>query len=118
MTTIASSTTNPVASVMPNRVSVLMENPSSLTNAKVPINETGIVTAGMIVLRQSSRNTKITRMTSTDSFDQGHENVADRFTHSVGGIESDFVFHPWRKVFRKPFQFHQRTAIDVQRVRI
>jgi len=32
-------------------------------NAKVPISETGIVTAGMIVARQSSRNRKITRIT-------------------------------------------------------
>src|SRR5208283_1658023 len=63
MTTMASSTTRPVASVMPNRVSVLMEKPSSLTKAKVPMSETGMVTAGMMVERQSSRKTKMTRMT-------------------------------------------------------
>ncbi len=65
ITTIASSTTSPVASVMPNSVSVLIENPSSLTNANVPISDTGMVTAGIKVLRQSSRKTKITRITST-----------------------------------------------------
>src|ERR1035438_5358258 len=48
MTTIASSTTSPVARVIPNRVSELMEKSNILTKAKVPINETGIVTAGMI----------------------------------------------------------------------
>ena len=64
MTTMASSTTRPVASVMPNRVRVLMEKPSSFTKAKVPMSETGMVTAGMSVVRQSSRNTKMTRMTS------------------------------------------------------
>jgi hypothetical protein len=37
---------------------------SSLTKAKVPMRETGMVTAGMRVVRQSSRNTKMTRMTS------------------------------------------------------
>src|SRR5215212_4982405 len=37
ITTIASSTTRPVASVMPNRVSVLIENPNNFTNAYVPI---------------------------------------------------------------------------------
>src|SRR5262249_1336227 len=63
MTTMASSTTSPVASVIPNSVNVLIENPSSFTNANVPISETGIVTEGMIVLRQSSRKTKITSTT-------------------------------------------------------
>src|SRR5580700_994323 len=63
MTTIASSTTSPVASVIPNSVSELMEKSNILTKAKVPINETGIVTAGMIVARQSSRKKKITTMT-------------------------------------------------------
>ena len=63
ITTIASSTTSPVASVIPNSVSELMEKSKTRMNANVPISETGIVTAGMIVARQSSRNRKITRMT-------------------------------------------------------
>jgi hypothetical protein len=65
ITTMASSTTRPVASVMPNRVRVLMEKPSSFTKANVPMSDTGMVTAGMSVLRQSSRKTKMTRITST-----------------------------------------------------
>ncbi len=70
ITTIASSTTSPVASTMPNSVKVLMENPSNLINANVPIRETGIVTAGISVLRQSCRNrniTIITKMTASTS---------------------------------------------------
>src|SRR5215469_3320337 len=63
MTTIASSTTSPVASVIPKRVSELMEKPNILMNANVPISETGIVTAGIMVARQSSRKRKITTMT-------------------------------------------------------
>ena len=63
MTTMASSTTSPVASVMPNSVSELMEKPKILMKAKVPISETGMVTAGMMVARQSSRKRKITMMT-------------------------------------------------------
>ena len=51
MTTIASSTTRPVASVSPNSVSVLIEKPNSFTNANVPMSETGIVMAGMSTLR-------------------------------------------------------------------
>ena len=65
ITTIASSTTMPVARMMPKSVSVLMEKPISFTNANVPMSETGIVIAGMSVLRQVCRNTKMTRTTST-----------------------------------------------------
>ena len=65
ITTIASSTTMPVASMMPKSVSVLIEKPNSLTNANVPTSDTGIVIAGMSVLRQFCRNRNITRMTST-----------------------------------------------------
>ena len=64
MTTIASSTTSPVASVSPNSVSVLIENPSTFIKKNVPISETGIVSAGMSVVRQSCKNRKITSTTS------------------------------------------------------
>src|SRR5690349_912527 len=63
MTTMASSTTNPVARVIPNNVNELMEKPNILMNAKVPISDTGMVTAGIIVALQSSRNKKITTIT-------------------------------------------------------
>src|SRR6266567_9174348 len=65
ITTIASSTTRPVARVMPNKVSELMEKPNSLMNANVPISDTGMVTAGMMVARQSRRKRKITTITIT-----------------------------------------------------
>src|SRR5271169_4096557 len=65
MTTIASSTTSPVASVIPKSVSELMEKSKILMKAKVPIRDTGMVTAGIIVARQSSRKKKITTMTMT-----------------------------------------------------
>ena len=64
ITTIASSTTRPVASVMPNSVSVLIEKPNSLTNANVPMSDTGIVIAGISVVRQFCRNRNMTRTTS------------------------------------------------------
>ncbi len=62
-TTMASSTTRPVARVSPNRVSVLIEKPSSWTNANVPTSDTGRVIAVISTLRQPCRNTKMTRMT-------------------------------------------------------
>src|ERR1700680_297081 len=64
ITTIASSTTSPVASVMPNSVNVLIENPKALIKMKVPTSDTGIVIAGMKVLRQSCKNKKMTAITS------------------------------------------------------
>src|ERR1700748_2464382 len=58
MTTIASSTTNPVASVIPKSVSVLIESPNAVMKMNVPTNDTGMVIAGISVLRQSCKNKK------------------------------------------------------------
>ena len=52
MTTIASSTTMPVARTMAKSVSVLIEKPIRWTNANAPINETGSVSVGISVARQ------------------------------------------------------------------
>src|ERR1700704_6105925 len=64
ITTIASSTTSPVASVIPKSVSVLMENPNALMKIKVPTSDTGMVIAGINVLRQSCKNKNMTTITS------------------------------------------------------
>ena len=64
MTTIASSTTMPVARIRPNSVSVLMEKSISLMKPNVPTSDTGIVIAGISVLRQVWRKMKITSTTS------------------------------------------------------
>jgi hypothetical protein len=63
MTTIASSTTKPVAiaSAMSERLSRLY--PSMYIAPKVPINETGTTTLGISVARMLLRNAKTTRMT-------------------------------------------------------
>ena len=65
MTTMASSTTRPVASVRPKRVIVLIVKPKSFMMKKVPISDTGIVAAGMSVERGSCKNKKMTITTST-----------------------------------------------------
>jgi len=62
-TTMASSTTIPMASTMPNSVRVLMENPRACMPAKAPMRETGTATAGISVVRQLCRNRYTTRMT-------------------------------------------------------
>ena len=54
-TTIASSTTKPMARIRPNKESVLTENPSIGKTMNVPINETGTAARGMRAGRQPCR---------------------------------------------------------------
>ena len=55
-TTIASSTTMPIASTSPNSVSRLIEKPSASMPANVAISATTIATVQMIVVRKLCRN--------------------------------------------------------------
>ncbi len=63
-TTIASSTTRPIASTRPKSERVLIEKPSRGKTAKAPISETGTVSSGISVARQLCRKTKTTNTTS------------------------------------------------------
>jgi hypothetical protein len=64
-TTMASSTSRPIDSAMPNMVSVLIENPKAASTPNVPNNTTGTAMVGISVARAFCRNTYITRNTST-----------------------------------------------------
>src|SRR5258708_37622136 len=70
-TTIASSTTIPIASTRPNKVSVLIEKPSVSSTAKVPTTATGTASSGMIEARQVCRNMTTTSATSTMAYVTG-----------------------------------------------
>ncbi len=59
-TTIASSTTMPMASTSASSDTVLAEKPSTSRTAKVPIKETGTATIGISVARKLPRNRKTT----------------------------------------------------------
>ena len=63
-TTMASSTTMPMASTSPNRDRVLMEKPNASSTAKVPITDTGTAISGMSEARQVCRNRITTSTTS------------------------------------------------------
>ena len=65
MTTIASSTTMPIASTMPNSVSWLIVKPMIHMPRNVPSSATGITSVGMIVARKFCRKISMTRKTST-----------------------------------------------------
>ena len=97
ITTIASSTTSPVASVIPKSVSELMEKSKSRMKANVPISETGIVMAGMMVARQSCKNRKITRITMTDGRGQRLLHLHDGVVHHGGRVHRDKPLQPRRE---------------------
>ncbi len=63
-TTMASSTTMPMASTSPNSESALMEKPSRCSTAKVPTTDTGTASSGMMDARQVCRNRITTSTTS------------------------------------------------------
>ena len=62
-TTIASSTTMPIASTRPNSDSMLSEKPNAAIAAKVPISDTGIASSGIRLARQFCRNSSTTTTT-------------------------------------------------------
>ena len=62
-TTMASSTTMPIARMSPNIEMVLIDMPAASRTANVPISETGMARGGTSVARQSPRKRKVTRMT-------------------------------------------------------
>src|ERR1700685_4233635 len=65
ITTIASSTTNPVEIVSAIKERLSIEYPSKYITPKVPISDTGTATAGMAVAQKLCRKAKITTITRT-----------------------------------------------------
>ncbi len=63
-TTMASSTTRPMARIMPNMVSMLIEKPSRCMPTKVPMMETGTARIGITVARSDCRKMNTTSTTS------------------------------------------------------
>ncbi len=60
----------PMASTMPNRVSVLSVNPRTVNTARVPTRDTGTASIGITVARQVCKKMKttiITRMSDSPS---------------------------------------------------
>ncbi len=60
---MASSTSKPMASTMPNMVRVLIEKPNAASTPKVPSSTTGTAMVGISVARKFCRNRYITRNT-------------------------------------------------------
>src|SRR5438094_4620614 len=66
-TTIASSTTSPIASTKPKSESVLIENPNNGNTTNVPSNDTGTAHNGMSVARQPCKKMNTTSTTSASA---------------------------------------------------
>ncbi len=64
-TTMASSTTMPIASTSPNRDRLLSVNPKAAMKKNVPMSDTGMATSGMIAARHVCKNRITTSTTST-----------------------------------------------------
>src|SRR5215470_8516574 len=66
-TTIASSTSRPIASTSPNIVSTLIEKPNAAITPNVPSSTTGTAIAGTSVARKFCKKRYMTRKTSTNA---------------------------------------------------
>ena len=96
-TTIASSTTMPIASTKPNSVSVFTEKPNSTKNEKVPMIDTGMASTGINVARQSCRNKKITKTTNNNAINRGFDHLGNGYLHHRNGFKRHFVVDIRRK---------------------
>ena len=66
-TTIASSTTIPIASTIPSNVKTLIEKSATYIIKNAPISEIGIAMTGITVVRQFLKNRKIINTTSPNA---------------------------------------------------
>ena len=75
-TTMASSTTMPIASTSPNSVRLLSEKPKASITANVPTIDTGTATSGMIEARQVCRNSDHDQHDQQDRLEQRLDHLA------------------------------------------
>jgi hypothetical protein len=85
-TTMASSTTKPVATVSAISDRLLSEKPSRYITPKVPSSDTTVATAGMMVARALRRNTLTTSTTSSDGDHQRDLDLVQRGADRVGAV--------------------------------
>ena len=76
-TTIASSTTRPIASTRPNSDRVLIEKPSNGKTANVPTSETGTASSGIKVARQSLQEDVDDEDDQGERFEERYDDLFD-----------------------------------------
>jgi hypothetical protein len=96
-TTMASSTSRPIASTIANMVSVLIEKPKAASTPKVPSSTTGTAMVGISVARKFCRNSTSpgtpAPMASISVFTTSSMEIA----HEGRGVEGHHVFRPGGK---------------------
>ena len=97
-TTMASSTTRPMARTSPKSESVLTEKPRSGKTANAPTSETGTVRSGMSVARQLWRKTKTTSDDEANRFEQRLDDLANAGLDGRGRVERHLVVDARREV--------------------
>ena len=116
MTTMASSTTRPVASVMPNkreRVDGEAEDLDEREGAdQRNRNGDGGNDGGAPVEQEQEDDDD----DDDDGFAQRDQDFADGVADHGGGVEGDGVFKPGREALRKLFQSRLRLGVHVERV--
>ena len=110
ITTIASSTTMPVARMMPKSVSVLIEKPSSLTNANAPISETGMVMRRDERAAPALQEQEDHQDDEDDGLDQRLQHFADGLVDDLRRVERDLVLQPGREALRQPLELGAHAA--------
>ena len=111
-TTMASSTTMPIASTSPNSDSVLIEKPNASSTANVPTIDTGTATSGMIDARQVCRNSTTTSTTSKIASNSVLTTSMDALAHDGRRVVDDLVFHALREVCASAPSIVSRTVLD------
>ena len=79
MTTMASSTTRPVATTSASKVRMLIEKPTAQMAASVPMSDTGMEIAGAMVARNERRKARMMRMTMTFASSEADDHLAHGF---------------------------------------
>ena len=116
ITTMASSTTMPVASTMPKSVRVLIEKPNSLMKAKVPISETGIVIAGITRAAPVLQEQEHHEDDEGDRLGERLQHLDDRLAHDDDVVEGEPPLEPGREVALQARHLGHHAVVHLERV--
>ena len=97
-TTMASSTTMPMARTRPNNDRALIENPHIHMPANVPTIDVGTARSGMIDARQVCRNRMTTSTTSAMASRSVCTTALIESADEYRGVVDDAVIHPFREI--------------------
>ena len=107
-TTMASSTTRPIARTKPKSDSVLIEKPSRGKIANVPIRETGTAISGMRVARQPCRKMNTTKNHQGHRLKEGLDDFLHSLGHRQGGVKRNGIIEIGGKLLLHLLHEHAR----------